>query len=126
MKNKIKKKIQNNMPYLIVATVIFIIVIGIGIVLVNTLHYTVSNNGIRTETAVVSNKYYGNGEFSDYYLVETNNNKTYSIINHDDNYGKRMFDNIKVGQRYEFTLQDPSAVDIVRYTHILKVENDTM
>ena len=126
MKNKIKKKIQNNMPYLIVATIIFIIVIGIGIVLVNTLHYTVSNNGIRTETAVVSNKYYGNGEFSDYYLVETNNNKTYSIINHDDNYGKRMFDNIKVGQRYEFTLQDPSAVDTVRYTHILKVENDTM
>lgn len=123
---KIKDKLKNNLPYLVVALVIFVIVIATGVVAIDTLHHTVNDNGIRTEVANVTNKYYGNGDFADYYLIETQDNKTYSIINHDDNYGKRMFENIKVGHRYEFTLRDPGAVDVERHTHILKVENDTV
>lgn len=123
---KIKDKIQDNLPYLVVTIIIFLIVIGSGIVIVNTLHHTVNDSGIRIESAIVSDKYYGEGDFADYYLIETKDNKTYSIINHDDNYGKRMFNSIEIGKRYEFTLQDPNMMDVVRYTHILKVENDTV
>lgn len=126
MKQKIKNKIQNNMPYLVVSLIIFFIVVGIGVLVVNGVFHTINDTGIRVEDVVVTNKYYGEGDFADYYLVEVQGNKTYSIINHEDNYGQRMFNNIKVGGHYEFTLRDPGMIDTVPYTHILKVKNDTM
>lgn len=123
---KFKKILKDSIPYMIVAMVIFMIIISVGVVVVNTLYYTINNNGIRTEVVIVKDKHFGDGEFADYYLIETTDNKTYSIINHDDNYGKRMFDSIEIGKRYELTLQDPSGLDMARHTHIVKVENDTV
>ena len=87
------------------------------------MHESVVENRIYTETDTIIDKYYGNGQFSNYYLFTTSDNKTFSLI--DNKYAKEIYDNVEIGKEYRLVLQTPDMNDPVHYTHILQVHNVT-
>lgn len=106
--------------------VIVFLIVGIGGVLsINYLHDIVTNNHVHTEIIVVKNKVYGDNPYADHYIITGTNNKTYSIVDHGDNYGKEMFDTFKVGEEYKIVVKEPELTDVNQFTHILQVDNGT-
>ena len=103
---------------------VFVVILIGGMFSINYLNDAVTNSHIHSEKVLVSDKMYGDSEFSDYYIV-VGGNKTYSIANHDDGYGERMFEQIEVGKEYKFIIKEPEVTDINQFSHILQVYNDT-
>lgn len=98
------------------------LLIGIGGTLsINYLHDAVTNSHIHSENIVIKDKMYGDNPYSDYYIIVSTQNKTYSIVNHHDNYGQRMFDLLEIGRKYEIIVKEPELTDINQFTHILQV-----
>lgn len=122
----IKQIMQNNLPYIIVLLVVFVIVTVGGALMIDGIFHAADDNGIYTQKVIVIDKYYGQSNYEDYYLVKVNDNVTYSILTGNDNLDKRIFDSIDVGKRYEFTLHNPRPSDKNQHIHILQVHNDTM
>lgn len=104
--------------------IIFILIFIGGFFSINYLNDAVNNAHIHSEFVVVSEKMYGDSSLSDYYII-IGNNKTYSIVNHDDGYAEKMFNDINVGQRYKFIVKEPEITDINHFSHILQVYNTT-
>ena len=127
MKTKIKNKLfDKTWKKCIWAFAIVFLIIGVGGALsINYLHDVVANNHVHSDMIVVQDKMYGDNPYTDYYIIVGTNNKTYSIIDHNDNYGKEMFDMLEVGHRYKIIVKEPELMDINKYTHILQVYNDT-
>jgi hypothetical protein len=103
---------------------IFLFVLIGGTLSINYLNDAVTNSHIHSETVLVSDKMYGDSRFSDYYLV-IGDNKTYSIVDHGDGYGAKMFDSINVGDKYRFVVKEPELTDVNQFIHILQVHNMT-
>lgn len=103
---------------------IFLFILVGGILSINYLNDAVTNSHIHSETVLVSDKMYGDSSLSDYYII-VGNNKTYSIVDHGDGYGSRMFDKINVGNKYEFVVKEPELTDFNHFSHILQVRNMT-
>ena len=122
----IKEIIQDNAPYLVVAVIIFLLIMVGGMFAVDMLDGAITDNNIYTEKVVVMDKYHDNNEKGDVFLVKTDDNKTYSIINNEDNYGQRMFNSIQIGKKYELVLREPDITDFSPYTYIIQVHNDTV
>lgn len=108
-----------------VFVIIFVIVLAGGVLSINYLHDAVTNSNIHPMTVVVTDKYYGDGANSDYYLVTTDDNQTLSIIDHGDGHGKEMWQSIVVGGKYKFIVKEPELTDINQFTHIIQVYNAT-
>ena len=105
--------------------VVFLIV-GIGGTLsINYLHDVVTNNNVHSERIIVADKVYGDNPLSDHYIVISKQNKTYSIVDHGDDYGKEMFDTLEVGNEYKIIVKEPELTDINQFSHILQVYNGT-
>lgn len=108
------------------AFLIFFILIGVGGTLsINYLHDVVTNNHVHSDVIIVKDKIYGDNPYTDYYIVIGSNNKTYSIVDHDDDYGQKMFDMLEIGKKYKVIIREPELTDINQFTHILQVYNDT-
>lgn len=106
--------------------IVFLLIVVGGSLSINYLHDVVTNSHVHTESITVIDKLYGDNPYSDYYLIIGDNNKTYSIVNHDDGYGREMFNNIKVGQTYKIVVKEPELIDINQFPHIMQVYgNDT-
>lgn len=120
------KKITDKMwkRVLIIFAIVFLLIFGIGVMSINYLNDIVSSENVHTEIVTVTDKLYGDNPYSDYYIIIGNNNKTYGITNH-DGYGQKMFESIKVGNKYEFIVKEPLPTDINRQTHILRAQNVT-
>ena len=58
-------------------------------------------------------------------IIIGTNNKTYSIVNHNDGYGEKLFSSIEIGRTYKFIVREPELTDINQNTHILQVHNVT-
>lgn len=104
------------------------LIVGIGGAFsLNYLNDAVTNSHVHSDIITVQNKLYGDNPYSDHYIIVGTNNKTYSIVDHGDNYGKDMFDVFKVGQRYKVIVKEPDLTDVNQFTHILQVydSNDT-
>ena len=127
MKKRIKNKIFDKTwkKILIIFVIVFLFIFVGGVLSINYLSDAVTNSHIHSDTVVVVDKIYGDSQFSDYYLIVGNNNKTYSIVNHKDGYGKDMFNRINVGNKYKFVVKEPELLDINQFTHILQVYNVT-
>lgn len=131
MKRKIKKIMMNKIfdktwkKSLIIFLVIFSIIFVGGLTSINYLNDIVANNNIHPEIVTVYDKAYGDKSLSDYYIIVGTNNKTYSIVNHDDGYGVKLFTSIEVGKTYEFIVREPELTDINQNTHILQVHDVT-
>ena len=127
MKTKISEKIWDKLwkKCLITFIIIFIVVAIGGVFSVNYLNDVANNHHVHTDYITVKDKIYGDSALSDYYIIVDTNNKTYSIIDHGDGYGKRMFDSIIEGNDYEVVIKDPDLIDISQFSHIIKVDNDT-
>lgn len=125
--NDIKKKLFNKTwkKILIVFIIIFFIVLIGGLISINYLTDVVNDNHIHAEYINVSNKIYNDNAYSDYYIIIDSNNNTYSIINHGDGYGQKLFDKIEVNHMYKVILKDPDVIDTSHYVHILEVSNAT-
>lgn len=125
------KKIMNKLydklwkKCVIIFLVIFLIVAVGGVLSVNYLNDAVNNQHIHSERIVVQNKLYGDSAYSDYYIVIGDNNRTYSIVDHGDGYGKKMFDSIVVNNSYEIIVKEPELIDVNQFPHIIQVHNDT-
>lgn len=104
--------------------IIFLFVLVGGVLSINYLSDAVTNSHIHTETVTVSDKMYGDNSISDYYIVIADN-KTYSISNHNDGYGEKMFEKIEVGSKYKFIVKEPEVTDINQFSHILQIYNVT-
>lgn len=107
---------------LIIFVVIFIVVFCIGFISVGVLDSALTDSHIHTISIVVADKFISNNTYDDYIVIDSNN-KTYVINNDDNNYDKRMYDSIKVGNKYEITIRDPAPTDINQIIYILQVHN---
>lgn len=110
---------------LITFIIIFIVVAIGGVYSVNYLNDVVGDNHVHTDTITIKDKIYGDNSLSDYYIVVDTKNRTYSIVDHGDGYGKKMFDSIEEDKTYEVIIKDPDLIDISQFKHIIKVENGT-
>ena len=107
---------------LIVFVVIFVIALCIGFVSVNILGDTIIKSHVHTDSITVANKYISNNTYDDYVIVDSKN-KTYVINNDDNNYDKRIYDAINIGNKYDITVRDPSPDDVNQIVYILQVHN---
>lgn len=125
MKEKIKNKLFNKTwkKLIFIFLIVFLCVFIGGLTSVNYLNDVVTNNHVHTQTIYVKDKLYGDNPFSDYFIVVDGNNHTYSIVNHDDGYGKKMFDSLEIGKTYRATVKEPELTDVNQFTHILQVYN---
>lgn len=123
---EIKDMIQNNLPYLIVAVIIFILITVGGMFVIDMLHGAINDNNIRTESVVIVDKYHDKNQNGDLFLVKTDDNKTYNIMNDKDNNGQRVFNNIQTGKPYELVIREPDLTDFSPYPYVIQVHNDTM
>lgn len=110
---------------LIIFLVIFSIIFVSGLISINHLNNVVITNNIYPEIVTVYDKAYGDKSFSDYYIIIGANNKTYSIVNHNDGYGEKLFSSIEIGRTYKFIVREPELTDVNQNTHILQVHNVT-
>jgi hypothetical protein len=62
--------------------------LGNGIA-INYLNDVVNDNNIHDKEITVKENIYGDSAHTDYYIIIGTNNKAYSIVNHNDNYGKK-------------------------------------
>lgn len=92
---------------------------------INYLNDIVNNNNIHKDVITVKDKIYGDSESNDYYIVIGTNNKTYTIISHNDEYGEKMYENIEVGKTYKVIVREPELTNLYHTTHILQVYNET-
>lgn len=104
--------------------IIFIIVLAGGTLSINYLHDTIINNNVYQVTAVVSDKYYDTN-VNDYYLVKTNDNQTFSIVDNGDGRGEQMWQDIIVGKKYKLIVKKPELIDVDNFSHIIQVHNAT-
>ena len=130
MKKKIKKIMNKTInktwkKSLIIFLVIFSIIFVGGLASINHLNDVVTNNHICPEIVTVHDKAYGDKSSSDYYIIIGTNNKTYTIVNHNDGYGEKLFSSIEIGRTYKFIVREPELTDINQNTHILQVHNVT-
>lgn len=110
---------------LLIFIVVFVIIITSSGIAINYLNDVVNNKNIHEESVVVKDKIYGDSSYIDYYIIIGTNNKTYSIVNHDDDYGEKMFESIEIGKRYKMIVKGPEVTNIHKPTHILEVYNGT-
>ena len=131
MKKKIMDKISENIwdklwkKCLITFIIIFIVVAIGGMYSVNYLNDVVNDSHVHADTIVVKDKIYGDNSLSDYYIIVDTKNQTYSIVDHGDGYGKKMFDAMKEDKVYEVIIKEPGLMDVNQFKHIIKVENGT-
>ena len=118
--------IQDNLPYLIVAAIIFILITVGGMFVIDMLHGAINDNNIRTENVVIIDKYHDKNQNGDLFLVKTDDNRTYNIMNDKDNNGQRLFNNIQTGKPYELVIREPDLTDFSPYPYVIQVHNDTM
>ena len=117
------RRLLKRYKYIIGGVLIFLIVFTGLYLSIIYMHESVIENRIYTETDTIIDNYYGNGQFSNYYLFTTSNNKTFSLI--DNAHAKEIYDNVEIGKKYRLVLQIPDMNDPVQYTHILQVHNVT-
>jgi len=110
---------------LLIFIMVFIIMLVSGSMVINYLNDVVSNNNIHEETVTIKDKIYGDSIYTDYYIIIGANNKTYSIVNHNDDYGEKMFEGVEIGKKYRMIVKEPELTDIHKATHILQVYNET-
>lgn len=122
----IKKKLFNKTwkKSIFIFLIIFLLIVVGGFFSINYLHDVVTNNHIHSESITVVDKLYGDNPYTDYYLIIGNNNKTYSIVNHNDGYGQKMFNNIETGKTYKMIVKEPELIDINQFPHIMQVYNN--
>lgn len=127
MKEKIKNKLfdTTQKKIFIIFLIVFLFIFIGGILSINYINDSITHNHVHTDTVVVTNKMHEDNAFSDCYLIEGDNNKTYSILNHKDNYGQEMFNKIIVGKKYKFIVKDPELTDTNQFIHIMQVYNVT-
>lgn len=107
---------------IIIFIIVFLIVSVGGYITITYLDNFVSENNFHTDYIVVQNKSTVNYDF---YIITDISNKSYIINSNNDNYDKKLYDMIEIGQRYKVVLQDPKATDINQTTYIIQAYNDT-
>ena len=99
---------------------IFIIIFAVTFVVAGgTLDYfgnIINDKNIHQDMIIVKDKANNN---TDYYTIIDNNNKVYSIANEDS----KIFDDIKVGNKYKIVVQEP--INDNQTVYILQVHNGT-
>ena len=110
---------------LLIFIVVFVVIIISSGMAINYLNDVVNNKNIHEESVIVKDKIYGDSSYTDYYIIIGTNNKTYSIVNHNDDYGEKMFESIEIGKRYKMIVKEPELTNIHKATHILEVYNGT-
>ena len=118
------KKLTNTTWLWIFIVVFIIILLGSGIA-INYLNDVVNDNNIHDEEIIVKDKIYGDSAYTDYCIIIGTNNKTYRIVNHNDNYGEKMFESIEIGKKYRMIAKKHELTDLHKVTHILHVHNET-
>ena len=73
------RRLLKRYKYIIGGVLIFLIVFTGLYLSIIYMHESVVENRIYTETDTIIDKYYGNGQFSNYYLFTTSDNKTFSL-----------------------------------------------
>ena len=123
-----KEKIMKTMSrykYIIGFVCIFVIIFAtlyVGIVVIDE---TFTHKHVREETNVIVDKYYSHGDPSSYYLIETQDNNTYCILDDGSGDAKILYDRIEIGNEYVLVLQDSGIEEPTQYSNILKVYNVT-
>jgi len=120
-KEKIKQIAYDN-RFCIAFWIIFLVIfcsLYFGITFLDT---EVTSKHITTETGVVSDKFFGNGDASDYYLITLDTNKTYYILDHKDGRAKEMYDKIEIGKKYRLILKENAVEDEDNFTHVIEVQ----
>lgn len=106
--------------------IIFIIVFAVvaigGVLSINYIHDTVTNNHIHSDKVTVMNKTDDNGA---YYIFGTNN-KTYIITAHESKYNKKIFNSMNIGAEYKIIVREPELIDTNELPHIIQVYNGTV
>lgn len=126
LKQQIKNRLWNKTwkKCLLLFVVIFLIILAVGVSSINFLDDVATNKHIHSVTGTVTDKYYGDTFNEGYYIVVIDNNKTLSIVDHGDGYGKKMWQKLEINNEYYFIVKEPELVDIHSYTRILQVKNE--
>lgn len=110
---------------LMIFLIVFLVIFIGGLLSINYVNDVITNHHIHPDTITVTNKIHGDSVLGEHYFVIDEKNKSYTIINHGDGYGKAMFDSIDINKTYRVTVKEPELTDINQHTHILQVYNDT-
>lgn len=100
-----------------VFVIIFMIVLGAGVLSINYLHDTVSDNNIHPATVVVTDKYYNDTDNTYRYSAVTNGNQTLHFIDDGDSRGRELWDKIAVGGKYKFVVKKSDLLDATTNTN---------
>lgn len=125
MRHKKIMQFLNKYKYCIGFVVIFSIIfvsLYFGIIITDE---TFAEKHVREETNIVIDKYYSQAHQSNYYLIETQDNDTFCILDDGSGDAKILYDQIEVGKQYVFILQDTGIEEPSQYSYILKVYNVT-
>ncbi len=127
LKQQIKNHLWNKTwrKCLLLFVVVFVISVAIGMSSINFLDDVATNKHIHSVTGTVTDKYYGDTFNEGYYMVVIDNDKTLSIMDHGDGYGKKMWQNLEINNEYYFIVKEPELTDTHPYTKILQVKNET-
>lgn len=120
-KKKVKKIAYQN-RFCIAFWVIFLVIFCTLYSGITFLDKEVSEKHITTEIDEVSDKFFGNGDQSNYYLITLKSGKTYYILDKKDGQAKRMYEKIIVGKKYRFILKQDSFDNEENFTHIIEVQ----
>lgn len=118
--NIIKRIMDSPCKYPIVALIIMVIVMGVGILCINTTIDSIEKQHITYTDFTVVDKYINKNNGNEYMII-SDQGYTY-VIDHTDE-GISLFNSIEKGVHYYFVVKNPH--DDTDHIHIIQVYNDT-
>lgn len=117
--NIIQRIMNSPCKYPIVALIIMVIVMGVGILCLDTTMNSIEKQHITYTDFTVVDKYISE-DGNDEYMIVSDQGYTY-VINH-DNEGVALFNKIEKGVHYYFVVQNPH--NDTDHIHIIQVYDD--
>lgn len=126
----IKDKLWNKTwkKSIIIFIIIFFIVLFIGALSINYVHDTVIKSEVHPFTGVVIDKYQKpnfDHTGKDYFVVTEDGQTFICHPNNKDDYHIKIWNKIKIGEKYRFIVKEPEPIDINQYDYILQVYNES-
>lgn len=118
MKNLIKKIMKSKYKFLFVGILIILFVFFIGAVTITLLSDIVEHDNMYYENVLVHNKYVDNN--TGRYVIANDHGINFEMLN--DTPGKKLYNQIGVGQRYNMVVHETSDHSFVR---LIRVNNVT-
>ncbi len=107
--------LKNNGKYLLLFTIVFFLILGVGIFAVNVIHDNIQSRHIMDFESVVVDKYIKvNDKGHNEYFIKTFDGDVYMIRGKNINDTEFMYDSVDLHHKYHFVIrEDPVYYDVI-------------